>query len=436
MNPLRTKLPGTITFQAIHIQPNEPNYKPCISRDGTVNDTPFLDKLHLKIGARVMLTYNIDTSDGLTNGSTGVILDFMKTQDITQFIIVQFDDEETGESLRRKSRHIVSRYSNEYATPIGKVSFEYSLGKSSKSHTAKAKVIQFPLMLSWATTAHKFQGQTVKKPNLLVADIDSVFEAGQAYVILGRVQELQQLYLKSFTPSKIMVNPKAMKESENLSEIALNNKTTVWTKRDALSLKISTLNIRSVVKHFDDLKHDHQMLHSDIICLNETFLHSNQCLPHLQEYHVLYASKGRASGVAILYKPFLKIKNSIIVTKDTFQAVKISFILFDLIAVYRSPSETSLKAFLDILKNGIDDTRATIICGDMNINLFKNPSNMVTLYLQSQGFKQIVRKATHISGSLLDHVYIRLPKCTVFHNLHHVYYSDHDAILTMLRRTL
>ena len=28
---------------------------------------------------------------------------------------------------------------------------------------------------------------------------------------------------------------------------------------------------------------------------------------------------------------------------------------------------------------------------------------MVTLYLQSQGFKQIVRKATHISGSLLDH---------------------------------
>ena len=72
----------------------------------------------------------------------------------------------------------------------------------------------------------------------------------------------------------------------------------------------------------------------------------------------------------------------------------------------------------------------------MNINLFKNPSNMVTLYLQSQGFKQIVRKATHISGSLLDHVYIRFPKCTVFHNIHHVYYSDHDAILTVLRRTL
>jgi len=133
-------------------------------------------------------------------------------------------------------------------------------------------------MLSWATTAHKFQGQTMKRPNLLVADIDSIFEAGQAYEILGRVQELQQIYLKPFTPSKIMVNPKAMKESENLSEIALKNKTTVWTKRDASSLKISTLNIRSVVKHFDDLKHDHQMLQSDIICLNETFLMTQEQL--------------------------------------------------------------------------------------------------------------------------------------------------------------
>jgi len=73
-----------ITFQAIHIHPNKPNYKPCISRDGKVNDTLFLDKLHLKNWS--MSDANLQ-SDWLTNGSTGVFLDFMKTQDITQFII-------------------------------------------------------------------------------------------------------------------------------------------------------------------------------------------------------------------------------------------------------------------------------------------------------------------------------------------------------------
>ena len=82
------------------------------------------------------------------------------------------------------------------ATPIKKVSFEYNLGKSEKHHTAKAKVIQFPITLAWAMTAHKCQGQTIKAPSSLVVDLASCFEAGQAYVMLGRIQNLNQLHLK------------------------------------------------------------------------------------------------------------------------------------------------------------------------------------------------------------------------------------------------
>jgi ATP-dependent DNA helicase PIF1 len=64
---------------------------------------------------------------------------------------------------------------------------------------------QYPLVLSWAMTIHKIQGATLPK-----AEIDigvSIFECGQTYVALSRVQSLDGLYLTSFDPSKIRINP-------------------------------------------------------------------------------------------------------------------------------------------------------------------------------------------------------------------------------------
>lgn len=56
-----------VTAQNVH--PARANYQPSISIDGRINDTPFLNELKIKKGARIMLTYNIDTSDGRTNGA-------------------------------------------------------------------------------------------------------------------------------------------------------------------------------------------------------------------------------------------------------------------------------------------------------------------------------------------------------------------------------
>ena len=35
-----------------------------IGKSGTIKDTPFQAELRLKVGANVMLTYNVDTADG------------------------------------------------------------------------------------------------------------------------------------------------------------------------------------------------------------------------------------------------------------------------------------------------------------------------------------------------------------------------------------
>ena len=182
-----------------------------------------------------MLTYNVDTADRLTNGTTGVVLGFVKDDDRVNFVLMEVDDVKYGQAARKKHSQLLEQRGMPQATPIKKLCFEYNLGKSKKHHTAKAKVFQFPITLAWALTAHKCQGQTIKYPASMVADLASCFEAGQAYVILGRIQNLSQLFLKSFMPKKIYANPKALQEAREMHDAALNNplisRNIIWNRK-------------------------------------------------------------------------------------------------------------------------------------------------------------------------------------------------------------
>ena len=52
------------------------NYKPLVDNDGNIHGTGLQNELKLKIGAKVLLTNNLRTSDGLTNGAFGEILGY------------------------------------------------------------------------------------------------------------------------------------------------------------------------------------------------------------------------------------------------------------------------------------------------------------------------------------------------------------------------
>ena len=125
-----------------------------------------------------MCTTNIDLESGICNGSLGIIVDFHMKLGIP-IPFVKFANGIT--------REIQIQYwqSEEYPS--------IAIG-------------QIPLCLAWAITIHKIQGAT-----LSMAEMDigrNIFEYGQTYVALSRVQSLDGLYLSGFYPENIRANPK------------------------------------------------------------------------------------------------------------------------------------------------------------------------------------------------------------------------------------
>ena len=176
-------------FDAINVHPVIKNFKPPLGNKGNIKDTPFLEKLVLKKGAKVQLTFNIDTADCLTNGAFGEVVDFVRNAAGTvDHIMVRFTEIHQGEQRRAAESKLTALYPG--CTAIQRVMFQYSLAKRSKNVANTAKVIQYPLALCFAATAHRFQGQTVHKPKKVAMDFRTVFQAAQSYVMLSRVQAL------------------------------------------------------------------------------------------------------------------------------------------------------------------------------------------------------------------------------------------------------
>ena len=118
------------------------NFKPSVDQYGFVGETPLLDELKLKIGAKVMLRMNQDTQDGLTNGAIGWVVGFERQKgkdgmERITTVLVEFEEEKVGKKLREKNMHKLRRLGMPNATPITKYSFEYSLGSKKKDHLAK-----------------------------------------------------------------------------------------------------------------------------------------------------------------------------------------------------------------------------------------------------------------------------------------------------------
>jgi ATP-dependent DNA helicase PIF1 len=161
--------------------------------ENLLNNTPCARILRLKKGSSVLCTVNLDMDNEICNGSQGLIVDIFDKDENT-IVVVKFSNGHI--------KHIVPHLwqSEEYPT---------------------IAVKQYPLCLAWALTIHKIQGAT-----LALAEVDigeSVFEYGQTYVALSRVQTLDGLYLSAFNSERIRANPRVIAFYDTIKPVDLSS---------------------------------------------------------------------------------------------------------------------------------------------------------------------------------------------------------------------
>ena len=198
-----------IKVEAVTYMASQKKFSPPMhrSKDGTIADTHFMKELCLKVGAKVMLIKNIRTEDSLTNGQLGVLVGVIKDKEGgVKSLMVLFKKADAGKLTRREHPQLEVKYPG--ATKVEKALVQFSLKKGS---SAKATLIQFPIVLAHAITVHKTQGATIYKPLTATMDIMSTFDAAQGFVGASRTQELNQLFfVDGFDPDKMYASAAAL----------------------------------------------------------------------------------------------------------------------------------------------------------------------------------------------------------------------------------
>jgi ATP-dependent DNA helicase PIF1 len=188
--------------------------------------------VQLKKGAQVMLIKNMD--DTLVNGSLGKVTGFMTEQMFVYYkeneeAFLDGDEPEgpTESEVRAQQKASILGVNTQQVYPV--VRFAIADGTTRdllckrepwKYEQPNGEVLasreQIPLILAWALSIHKAQGQTLERVRV---DLGKAFEKGQAYVALSRATHMAGLQVMRFDPSKVVAHPKVRIFYSQLSKV-------------------------------------------------------------------------------------------------------------------------------------------------------------------------------------------------------------------------
>lgn len=163
------------------------------------------NNLHLKLECKYMVISNLSISDGLVNGTVGVLKKIIFDSEKKYAIRLWFDFIEPDVGIEaRNTKNFLLR--TDKITDKSWTPFDVSTVKiQDKRHKFHVERKQFPLVECEAMTIHKVQGQTC---TYVAIDINQDLQKSMLYVALSRTPKIEGLYLygKSSIISKTKYN--------------------------------------------------------------------------------------------------------------------------------------------------------------------------------------------------------------------------------------
>ena len=396
------------------------------------DNTSLAPSLKLAVGARAMLIANVDVSDGLCNGVSGIIkgIEFHNSTNMPSVVYVNFDSDRIGFKAR-SAQCIPPQYSG--CVPITPRKEVFKL--KGKTYTTTRQ--QIPLKLAWAVTIHKVQGQTTSKAVISMEGL----RAAMAYVALSRVTTLEGLYLTNYDPSKIFCNKNIETNLAKMPTFDLSTANPLLQLDHNKNFIIAHHNIQSLRCHIEDLKNNTQMRNAHVICLSETWLTENDNLEDLviDGYTLETLNVGRGRGVAMYIQNSVDYSVLPILSNecDTL-AIRTYGATNMLIAVVYKPPDTRYGMFCTEMSNitaqtELLETDHAVFVGDFNIDLMKDPTLVPRVF---RSYFQAISEPTTANQTLLDHIYTKpVPGIDDFvASVLPTYYSYHRPVFIAIKR--
>ena len=224
--------------------------------------------LKLSEGERVETAINVRTEDGITNGAAGVVkfIQLHQIQKPSGIIWVLFDHSNVGQRTRNENKHLYTQSIQHTWTPIKPVTVQFAVGKTKSARVVRK---QFPLRPAAAKTVHRSQGDTETR---IVVNLETKRKIPHVhYVALSRVTTIEGLYITDLCESKIHVHSDVKTEMVRLrTKASLNLCIPRLYELSSCFFKLCFLNARSLHKHIDDLRNEHNFNSADLIICSES----------------------------------------------------------------------------------------------------------------------------------------------------------------------
>ena len=380
----------------------------------------------------------MDTSDGLYNGADGVVHGFTFKYNKVETVNIRFHKQETGKNWMR-NKYPTVKNSNPFIVSIPRIVKTFHMRKNMSSSQVTRK--QMPIRPNTAITCHRGQGRTIQEG---VIDLSQVKDAGMHYVALSRFPNLSKILILNLNEKSIKIDNKVVVEMQRLrSTKQLQLLCTPIEEIPKPKLRIMFQNVRSLRKHFQEIKHNKEFQSAHVLLFCETWLsdagpsHETFLLDNFKSPTRIQGWNDHTGLITYCkYRNNTKTKT----VREDFELMHIKIDStsspYSIILFYRPSSSHDVSNFIEeiklIMTHPQQQNNTFVLMGDANIDLTNATNTIAHQYtkgLQDLNLKQLIRSPTTTYRSNLDHIWISDTNINTFHDIRTSYYSDHSPLL-------